>query len=367
MTQAGPDSRHPTIRDVAELAGVSKSLVSLVLRGAGSVSQGKRQAVLAAAAELGYRVNAAARSLSERRTHTVGVLLDDMRNPWFVDLLDGLNHTLAAHGLRMLMADGHLSRRTGQDLVASFLELRVDGIVAVGTLPDPSILRSIAARLPTVVAGARDDATAQLDVVANDDAHGGTIATEHLIGLGHRAIAHISGRGRVGELRRGSFEDTMRAHGLAAWATVESGDHTEEGGYRATVRLLSSAAPPTAIFGYNDISCVGALTAAEELGLKVPRDLSVVGYDNTYLAQLRHLWLTTVDSAGFDVGRQAASCLLNRMAHPGEVGSVILARPHLEIRGSTAAPPTDRRRPGDGRPPGDRRPPGGRGPAAERG
>src|SRR4029077_9390374 len=98
------------------------------------------------ATELGYRVNAAARSLSERRTHTVGVLLDDMRNPWFVDLLDGLNHTLAAHGLRMLMAKCQLSRRTGQDLVASFLELRVDGIVAVGTLPDPSILGSIAAR-----------------------------------------------------------------------------------------------------------------------------------------------------------------------------------------------------------------------------
>jgi DNA-binding LacI/PurR family transcriptional regulator len=339
LTQAdrtGP--RLPTIRDVAERAGVSKSLVSLVLRGTGSVSQAKRQAVLTAAAELGYLANAAARSLSERRTHTVGVLLDDMRNPWFVGLLDGLNHTLSAHGLRMLMADAHLSKRAGQDLVASFLELRVDGIVAVGTLPDPSILSSIAARLPTVVAGARDDATAELDVVANDDAVGGAIATEHLIGLGHRAIAHISGRGKVGELRRGSFEDTMRAHGLADSALIETCDHTEEGGYRATVRLLSSRFRPTAVFGYNDISCVGALTAAEELGLKVPRDLSVVGYDNTYIAQLRHLWLTTVDSAGFEVGRQAASCLVDRISRPGNAGSVILTRPHLEIRGTTAVP-----------------------------
>src|SRR6266704_5322511 len=153
VTQAGPESRLPTIRDVAERAGVSKSLVSLVLRDAGSVSQARRQAVLAAAEELGYRVNAAARSLSERRTHIVGVLLDDIRNPWFVDLLDGLNHALTAHGLRMLMADSHLSRRAGQDLIASFLELRVDGVVAVGTRPDPSIIAAIAARLPTVVAG----------------------------------------------------------------------------------------------------------------------------------------------------------------------------------------------------------------------
>ncbi|HKR71932.1 MAG TPA: LacI family DNA-binding transcriptional regulator [Streptosporangiaceae bacterium] len=341
MPQTGREFRLPTIRDVAERAGVSKSLVSLVLRDAGSVSQAKRQAVLAAAAELGYRVNAAARSLSERRTHTVGVLLDDLRNPWFVDLLDGLNHTLSARGLRMLMADGHLSRRAGQDLVASFMELRVDGIVAVGTMPDPSILGAIAARLPTVVAGARDAEAAELDVVANDDALGGRLATEHLIGLGHRRIGHISGRGKVGELRRGSFRETMGAHGLAASEMTEAGDHTEEGGYRAAVRLLSARSRPTAIFGYNDISCVGALTAAEELGLKVPRDLSVVGYDNTYLAQLRHLWLTTVDSAGFDVGRQAAGCLLERIAHPGEVGTVILTRPHLEIRGSTAAPPAE--------------------------
>ncbi|HEX5189854.1 MAG TPA: LacI family DNA-binding transcriptional regulator [Streptosporangiaceae bacterium] len=342
--QAGASSRLPTIRDVAERAGVSKSLVSLVLRGAGSVSQARRQAVLTAAADLGYRVNAAARSLSERRTHTVGVLLDDMRNPWFVGLLDGLNHTLSAHGLRMLMADAHLSKRAGQDLVASFLELRVDGVVAVGTLPDPSVLGLIAARLPTVVAGARDDdAASELDVVANDDALGGAVATEHLIGLGHRAIAHISGRGKVGELRRGSFEDTMNAHGLCGSAAIEPGDHTEEGGYRATVRLLSSRPRPTAIFGYNDISCVGALTAAEEMGLKVPRDLSVVGYDNTYIAQLRHLWLTTVDSAGFDVGRQAASCLVDRFNRPGRTGTLILTRPRLEVRGSTAAPPAGAR------------------------
>ncbi len=338
MTQAGPESRLPTIRDVAERAGVSKSLVSLVLRDAGSVSQARRQAVLAAAEELGYRVNAAARSLSERRTHIVGVLLDDIRNPWFVDLLDGLNHALTAHGLRMLMADSHLSRRAGQDLIASFLELRVDGVVAVGTMPDPSIIAAIAARLPTVVAGARDEETAQIDVVANDDGLGGRIATEHLISLGHDAIAHIAGRGKVGDLRRASFEHTMRAHGLTESALVEHGDHTEEGGYRATVRLLSSPSRPTAIFGYNDITCVGALTAAEELGLKVPLDLSVIGYDNTYIAQLRHLWLTTVDSAGFDVGVQAARCLLNRIAHPGAAGQVILAPPRLEIRGTTGPP-----------------------------
>ncbi|POX46606.1 LacI family DNA-binding transcriptional regulator, partial [Streptomyces sp. Ru72] len=148
--------RPPTIRDVAERAGVSKSLVSLVLRGSDQVRPEKRRAVLAAVEELGYRPNAAARSLSERRTRTVGVLLNDMRNPWFVELLDGLNSRLHDAGLRMLLADGHLNRRLGEDLTRTFTDLRVDGLIAVGTLPPSEALRQAAARVPTVVAGARE-------------------------------------------------------------------------------------------------------------------------------------------------------------------------------------------------------------------
>lgn len=131
----------------------------------------------------------------------------------------------------------------------------------------------------------------------------------------------------------------MRAHGLADLASVEAGDMTEEGGYRGTVRLLGRPERPTAVFAVNDITCVGALSAAEELGLRVPRDLSVVGYDNTSVSRLRHLWLTTVDNAGHEVGRRAARCLLDRLRVPGAEGGVHLATPTLEIRGTTAAPP----------------------------
>ncbi|BBC31319.1 HTH-type transcriptional repressor PurR [Streptomyces graminofaciens] len=330
--------RTPTIRDVAARAGVSKSLVSLVLRGADGVRPDKRQAVLAAVEELGYRPNAAARSLSERRTRTVGVLLNDMRNPWFVNLLDGLNSRLYDSGLRMLLADGHLNRRLGEDLTRTFTELRVDGLIAVGTQQDPEVLRTAADQVPTVVAGTREPVLPAVDIVANDDEHGARLATEHLIGLGHRDIAHIAGRGAVGELRRRSFEATMREHGLADTAVVEQGDLTEEGGYRATVRLLSRPRRPTAIFAVNDMTCVGALSAAEETGLVVPRDLSLVGYDNTYLSQLRHLWLTTVDNASHDVGRRAAQRLLDRIAEPDRPAEVDLATPSLEVRGTTGPP-----------------------------
>ncbi|MFF3348275.1 LacI family DNA-binding transcriptional regulator [Streptomyces sp. NPDC002779] len=333
--------RPPTIRDVAERAGVSKSLVSLVLRGSEQVRPEKREAVLRAVRELGYRPNTAARSLSERRTRTVGVLLNDLRNPWFVELLDGLNPLLHDHGLHMLLADARLNRRTGQDPAAPFLDLRVDGLVVVGTLPDPAGLEAVAERMPVVVAGAREAVPPRVDVVAGDDEQGARLVTEHLIGLGHRRIAHLAGYGAVGELRRRSFEATMSAHGLADGARVEACDMTEEGGYRATVRLLGRPDRPTAVFAVNDIACVGALSAAGELGLDVPRDLSVAGYDNTSISRLRHLWLTTVDGGGHDVGRRAARCLLDRFERPGAPGRLRLAAPALEIRGTTAPPLTD--------------------------
>ncbi|POX42792.1 LacI family DNA-binding transcriptional regulator, partial [Streptomyces sp. Ru72] len=177
-----------------------------------------------------------------------------------------------------------------------------------------------------------------VDIVANDDEHGARLATEHLIGLGHRRIAHIAGQGVVGALRRRSFETVMREHGLEDSAVVEQGDLTEEGGYRAAVRLLSAGQRPTALFAFNDIACVGALSAAEELGLRVPRDLSLVGYDNTYLSRLRHLWLTTVDNGSHDVGRRAAGRLLDRIADPGRPAELVLTTPALEVRGTTSGP-----------------------------
>jgi DNA-binding LacI/PurR family transcriptional regulator len=329
---------QPTIRDVAERAGVSKSLVSLVLRGSGHVRSEKREAVLRAVRELGYRPNAAARSLSEQRTRTIGVLLNDLRNPWFVDLLDGLNPLLHDHGLHMLLGDARLNRRTGQDLARPFLDLQVDGLVVVGTLPDPAALETAAARIPVVVAGAREPVPAGVDVVAGDDEQGARLATEHLIGLGHRRIAHLAGYGAVGELRQRSFEAVTRAHGLADRAPVELSDMTEEGGFRTAVRLLSRPERPTAVVAVNDIAAVGVLSAAEELGLRVPEDLSVTGYDNTSISRLRHLWLTTVDNAGHEVGRRAARCLLDRFEGAGEPGRVHLAAPTLEIRGTTAPP-----------------------------
>lgn len=338
MSEPTP-ARPATIRTVAERAGVSKSLVSLVLRGSPHVSPAKREAVQRAIDELGYRPNAIARQLTAKRTHTIGLLLNDLRNPWFVDCLEGITTVLDEHGYRCLLADARLDRRADEALLRGFLEMRVDGLVLVGSMPSTPSVTTAAAAVPTVVAAGRDIVLPRVDVIANDDRMGTTLAVEHLIALGHRRIAHLAGgHEAVARLRRDAYLDVMRAHGLADHITVEPGDATEEGGYRSAVRLLGRPDRPTAVFAVNDISCIGAMSAATELGLRVPHDVSMVGYDNTSLAQVRHLWLTTVDNASTEVGRRAARALVRRIADPTRAADEQLLPPTLRVRGSTAAP-----------------------------
>ena len=342
MASPPPSSRPATIRTVAVRAGVSKSLVSLVLRGSANVSPGKRQAVQQAIDELGYRPNAIARQLTERRTNMVGVLLNDLRNPWFIDCLEGLTSVLHEQGLRTLLADGRMDRRTDDSLLEGFLELRVDGLVLVGSMSSSPMVVEAASAVPTVVAASRDITLPRVDVIANDDWIGTQLAVNHLVELGHTRIAHLAGSlGAVADLRRRSYRDTMRTHGLTDHELIETSDMTEEGGYRAAVRLLGRRDRPSAIFAVNDITCVGAMSAAQQLGLRVPEDVSLVGYDNTSLAQIRHLWLTSVDNASIEVGQRAARALLRRITAPATDATEQLIRPTLQVRGSTA-PPADR-------------------------
>jgi DNA-binding LacI/PurR family transcriptional regulator len=320
-----------TIRSVAARAGVSKSLVSLVLQGSPRVSERRRQAVLDAIQELGYRPDPVARSLAEGRSRTVGVVIEDLRNPWFIEVLDGLRPELHDHGLRPLLTE----RRTESGAVQALRELRVEGLVLVGTLsPDLAVTTH---GIPTVVAGSREPAPERVDVIAGDDEIGVQLAARHLLDLGHRRIAHVVGCGRVGRLRRLSFEAEMRAAGCTP--VTAAGDMTESGGYTAAQQLLGASNRPTALIAANDLSAVGALAAAEELGLRVPEDLSLVGYDNTSLARLRPIALTTVDNAGPAVGGAAARTLLRRMHEPETSATTTLLPPRLVIRNSTARCP----------------------------
>jgi DNA-binding LacI/PurR family transcriptional regulator len=336
------DTGRPTLETVAARAGVSRSLVSLVLRGSPSVSPVRRDAVLRAVAELGYHPNTAARQLAERRSRTVGVLLNDLRQPWFADMLDGLTPALHAAGKHILLGDGRIDRMLDETLTWSFIDLGVDGLVLAGSIPMSPAVVEAAGKIPTVAVGGRglDLDLPRADVLANDNHLGGTLAVRHLIELGHTRIAHISGLPSVaGKLRMQGYEDTMRSAGLGEHLRVEAGDMSEEGGYRAAVRLVSGAGGPTAIFAANDLTCVGALSAAAALGVRVPEELSLVGFDNSVLARLRALWLTSVDGAAREMGHQAAQLLLARIEHPDAPGQTRLTPPRLEVRGSSGPVP----------------------------
>ena len=295
---------------------------------------------MCAVEELGYRPNAAARLLAERQSRTVGVLLNDLRQPWFADMLDGLTPVLHAGGRHILLGDGRIDRMMDETLTWSFLDLGIDGLVLAGSVPVSRAITDVASKIPTVAVGGMDPDLPHVDVLANDNHLGATLAVRHLLDLGHSRIAHISGLpSTAGSLRMRGYEDTMRRAGLGARILVETGDMTEEGGYRAAVRLLSRAERPTAIFAANDMSCIGALSAAAALGIRVPEELSLVGFDNSVLARMRALWLTSIDGTAYAMGQQAARMLLARIEHPDAPGETQLMPPRLEVRGSSGPAP----------------------------
>jgi DNA-binding LacI/PurR family transcriptional regulator len=331
---------HPTIHDVAARARVSKSLVSMVIRGVPGVSDRRRQAVLRAARELGYRPNAVARSLVQQRSHALGVLLSDMHNPYFAELVDGIQDAAEARGYRALFITGNRMPRREAEAIETMLELRVDGLILAAPVVSPAEV-AVASRLVPVVLVSRATRAQSVDSVTNDDRAGGILAVDHLVSLGHRRIAHIDGGSRApgADARRTGYLTAMRRSGLGRHARVVRGSYTEEGGAEGVRAVLARGMVPTALFVANDLAAVGALHALEASGLRVPADVSLVGYDNTSLAGLGHIDLTTIDQPRRTMGGMAVSLLLERMNDGrGEARHIVLP-PHLVVRRTTAAPP----------------------------
>ncbi|MEA5454120.1 LacI family DNA-binding transcriptional regulator [Sinomonas sp. JGH33] len=327
---------RPTIYDVAERAGVSKSLVSLVLRDAPHVSDARRLAVLNAIEELGYRPSRAASALASQRTRSVGVLIDDFHNPWFVELLGGLRSVLDPAGYTVSVADFQLEAASGRNPVDGFIAQHVDALVLAAE-PEEGLLRDVS--VPVVVAGVRELGSGALphaDVVAGDDELGGELATRHLLDLGHRAIAHISGRSGPAAHRRRGYERTMRGAGLASRVVGADRTTTEAEGYAAAHELFAEHPEITALVASNDLMAVGTFAALRERGLSVPADVAVVGYDNSPLAAYRYLALTSVDPHSREIGAETARTLLSRLDDPGAPRRHALIEPSLVVRESTA-------------------------------
>jgi len=332
----GDALRPATIIDVASRAGVSKSVVSRVIRGEASVSPTSRAAVMAAAEALGYRTNAVARSLVQRRTYNVGVMVSDLHNIFFAEVLDGLYAAAAERGYRTLITTGNRDPVAEERALEQLLELRADGIVLAGARLAPEVVGAAARSVPIALVGS-DLRLRDVDVVVDDDFRGAELAVEHLAGLGHRDIALIDGGEGAGAAeRRAGYRAAMDAAGLSRHARVEPGDFTEGGGYEGARRLLARSRRPTAIFASNDQSAVGALDAINEAGLAVPQDVSLIGYDNTALAALRHISLTTIHQPRHQIGEMAMKAVVRRIEHPGSPARRHVLAPKLIVRDTTA-------------------------------
>ena len=332
-------STRPTIHDVARRAGVSKSLVSLALRGSPKVADASREAILSAAAELGYRPNAAARSLADRRSRTVGVLVLDLHNPVFAEILDGIQSEVRAQGYSTMLVSGDAEPELEAAELDKLLEFQVEGLILVSHRLSTAALRHFATEVPTVVVSRDDIHGPRIDTVSNDDFAGAGLAVQHLIALGHERITHLSGGDNPAAIERErGYRTTMKAAGLARAVHVVPGGLTDAAGYAAAVTALSHASSPTAMFVANDIAALGALGAIQESGRSVPRDISVVGYDGIALGALRTLSLTTVAQPLSSMGALAARRLFGRIARPGDRAHHLRVESALIVRGSTARP-----------------------------
>ena len=320
------------MEDVARHAGVSRALVSLVMNDSPRVSEKSRQKVLASASELGYRPNLWARNLASGQTNTIGVMLNDLHNPYFTELAEGVAATAAESGMQVLITSGW--QQDSGEVVATetLLNLRTDGIVLGAARFSGEVFEDVAQQTPTV-AVSNFDKPKTMDTVCNDEVRGAELVVEHLTDLGHTRIAHIDAGGAPGApQRRRGFTKAMTNAGLAP--IVYEGDYREEAGRAAAESLMSLHEPPTAIFAANDLAASGVLTHLRELGVDVPGDVSVMGYDDTVLAGLGLLALTTVHQPRQQFGSRATELLLERIAGRTAAKHELIA-PKLVVRATT--------------------------------
>jgi len=329
------------MRRIAGELGVSVMTVSKVLNNHGDISAATRSRVLAKIEELGYQRNAVARSLTLRRSHTIGVVIPDLMHTFFVEIIAGIEPVASVRGYGLLLCS------SGEDVAKERAELemlrsrQVDGIVlaSVHGNANEDLLRQLTGIGTAIVMIDRDDhPRVECHRVLTDDERVGMLATNHLLDMGHKAIAHIGGPNIVHAKRREQgWRDALKARGVAIqpeWF-VEGG-FMDSDGYRSMKRLLASRARIDAVFAVNDPAAIGAMKAIWEAGLKVPDDIAIVGVGDIALGDLLKVPLTTVSWSRRDQGLNAAELLLNGLdSEEKDAPRRVIIPPHLVARESS--------------------------------
>jgi len=338
-----------TIKELARVSGVSVGTVSRALNGYADVRPETRERIMRLARELDYTPAAAARSLVTQRSHIIGVFMEtgeghpDLQHPFFHEVLGGLKTRVGSHGFDLLL---FASERPGNGYGPhSYLKRArhhsVDGCALIGLEPDDAEVRRLARADLPLVAIDMDLAGPKVEVVMSDNEGGAIAAVDHLHGLGHRRIATITGmlESRPGADRLRGYRAAIQGHGLAYRDDyVAYGNFYAESGRAATARLLALPERPTAIFAASDLMAIGAIRAAAEAGLRVPEDVSVVGFDDIQLAPHVNPPLTTMRQDKLGLGYAAGDALVARVAGADDRPSLRTLAVELVVRGSTAPP-----------------------------
>ncbi|MCC7368684.1 MAG: LacI family DNA-binding transcriptional regulator [Chloroflexi bacterium] len=331
-----------TIRDVAAKSGVSANTVSRVLNGKQDVSPVTRERVQAVIDELGFRPNNLARSLLRRQSHTIGHVVTDCTNPNTAQQIRAIQDVTTREGYSVVLFDTN-ERADRQTQSLHLLEGQVvDGIILTPARSEDDGLAKFVGRGNRLVLLNRDVPGLDVDRVMIDNRAGARAAIEHLIELGHRRIAYITGRPEISTVseRLAGYQDALAAHGITLDPHLVCRVEIDvEAATEATGKLLGRRRRPTAIFAYNDLMAVGALVAIRAAGLRVPEDISLVGHDDILYAPYLQVPLTTVAQPTREMAETAARLLVARVRGDTAPHRRIVLPPRLVVRASTAAPP----------------------------
>jgi LacI family transcriptional regulator len=310
-----------TIKDVARESGVNISTVSRALNNGYGVNDQTREHVMAVAARLHYRPNRIARGLVTGRSHSLGLIVSDIRNPFFAEVARGAEDAARAGNCDLVLCNSDLDADKQMQYVQSLQEKRIDGIMmnSVSMLSREQQAQLAASGVPIVLLN-RSASNHTFSTVCADNESGGALAARYLLGLGHRKIAHLTGPRQHGNLsdRAQGFVRALQAAEHQEQPVVLRGKFTFEGGAELARKLLDEHPDVTAIFAANDVMAFGVAHAAIDRGLRIPEDLSLVGFDNLQFSVIVHPPLTTIHQPKYEMGSAAVDVLLRLARDKGK-------------------------------------------------
>lgn len=329
------------IKDVAIEARVSTATVSHVINGTKYVSDETRERVEKAIEKLNFYPNAHARTLALGRSNIIGLLISDINNPFFPEIVKSIETSAFDHGYNVILFNTNYDVRRSADYVRRLIELKVAGVAMMTAELDSSLIKELESKEVRVVFNDLGIVSEHMSNIVLDYSTGIEEAVRHLVSLGHERIAHIAGTPRIrsGNIRREAFIEAMKKHlPNVKNPIIFEGDFRFEGGRLAATEILGLKKLPTAIVVANDMMALGAMQELKAAGLKIPQDISIVGFDDIAFASLCEPPLTTVCSPRVEIGRRAIEALTTLIESSNQRGVEIHIPTYLITRKSTAPP-----------------------------